>query len=590
MAEQLATLDPAAVDDAWARIRELQGHADSAVRRQAQGLLRALGYGWVLDAPMADFLAQLEEHEEVSDDLLWIRCETDRELFAVLVLGDRIEDPFSALHRDLLTRPKVHWRQRRRIRRTVDAAPRGAAKSTIVAFAEVLHDIVYGYEAYIAVLSNSFPLAEDLVKDVARAIQSPEQFEDLHRIYGPFGVKGGETDFVATVPGQDRRGCRVAAFSFGGQIRGTKHIGIRPTKVIGDDTEHPDAVRSPTQRQKHWSYLVKDVLKVGDRRTVYQVVGTVLHPESTLSRLLKTPGWQATRWKSVISWPARTDLWEFCKSLWADLTDPDREETARRYYERNRDDMDRGAEVLWPEHEPLFDLYEQLWADGAAAFFSEKQNAAVDPDRQVFDVDRFRRCRWNGQTITTSTGRRVSLADCRLAWWLDPRAIEEVKRGDYAGAALVAQEQLPHGVGYTFVLEGLLERAGTEAQLAWAWMMFDRYGPGTNIAYGYEDNGFQKLISKLLGHNIEARRRAGCSWALNLQGFTSTTNKLNRIGSLAPRAALGWIEFAEGLPAEMIEQFRQIPTGAHDDGPDAIERAIWLVESGGTAMATVRQR
>lgn len=576
------------VAQAVERVRALSGHADMAVRQQAEQLARGLGYGWVYDLDTAGFLAEAANHPDILDDLLWMRAEFDRPLFCVLVLGDRIEDPFSALHRTLLGRPKTPWKMRRGIQRWVDAAPRGAAKSTIISFAEVLHDIVYGYEAYVVLLSNSYPLSEDLVRDIHRALSSPEQYEELHRLYGPFTIKGGETSFVVTVPGGDTRGVRVSAFSFGGQIRGTKHAGIRPTKAIIDDGEHPDGVRSPAQREKLWSYLVKDVLKVGDRRTVYQVAGTVLHPESMLSRLLKKPGWTATKWKSIIEWPTDTRRWETCRELWADLTDPHREETARRYYERNREKMDAGGKVLWPEREPLFDLHEQLWADGAAAFSSEKQNEAVDPDRQCFDPDRFRRCVWDGVTITTAEGRRVRLSDCELAWWLDPRASEQIRRNDYAAGALVAQERLSHGMGYAFVLEVLLQRPTTAEQLGWVWSMFDRYGPRPR--YGYEDNGFQVLIGQLVDEERQRRRRAGKSWNLVLSGHTSTGAKMDRIMRLAPHVALGWIQFARNLPPEAIEQFRQVPTGAHDDGPDAIERALWLLQGGGVARAVVRRR
>ncbi|MEL6349703.1 MAG: hypothetical protein AAFV53_41750 [Myxococcota bacterium] len=569
------------------RIRELKGHADAAVQRQSEELLRALGYGWVFDLDTDAFVQELRQpqYEAAVDDLLWTRCEFDRRLFTLMVMGERVQDPFNAFHEALFERKKTGWKQRRKIRRIADAAPRGASKSTIISFADILHDICYGYEAFVVLISHGYDLSEDLVKDLHRALTSPEAYPDLHSLYGPFKISGGETDFIVHTPGGDRRGCRVMAGSFGGQIRGVKHAGIRPTKVVIDDGEHPDKVRSPVQRAKKWSFLTKDILKCGDKRTVYQVVGTVLHPDSMLANLLRKAGWVTSLWKSIISWPKNTGLWETCKRLWADLTDPDREETARRFYERNRDDMDRGAQVLWEAREDLFELYEQLWSDGPAAFFSEKQNEPHDPERQVFYPERFRRCRWDGQTITSAEGRRISLSDCTLAWWLDPRGSDEIKDNDYAGAALVAVENLAHGVGYVFVLEALLDRVDTETQLDWIWLQFDRYG--NRCLLGYEDNGFQKLIEKLLKIQRQERRKAGKAHLLPLHGFTSTVNKNTRMISLSPRVALGWIQFADTLPPLLDDQFRQIPTGAYDDGPDAVERAIWLAEGGGTAQASV---
>ena len=59
---------------------------------------------------------------------------------------------------------------------------------------------------------------------------------------------------------------------------------------------------------------------------------------------------------------------------------------------------------------------------------------------------------------------------------------------------------------------------------------------------------------------------------------------MNRIMRLAPRISNGWIQFADDLPPELMDQFRSIPTGAHDDGPDAVERAIWVLDGGHQAI------
>jgi hypothetical protein len=538
---------------------------------------------WLTSAPAEDFLAALAPLDEAAqNDALWLRCEHDLPLFCAAFLGERFPLRFSPLHHALLTAPKVPWTSRPGPLRRADAAPRGHAKSTVESFAGLLHDVVYGLELFVAVISTTYDLAEKLVQDLHGALAEPELHPDLHAVYGPFRVKGGSTDFVVHVPGGDPRGIRIAAFSFGGNIRGQKHAGVRPTKVLIDDGEDPKKVASPTQRAKTWDYFHKDILKAGDYFTAYRFLGTVLHPDSLLANLLRAPGWQSTRWQAILSWPKRMDLWEACRRLWADLTDPDREATARSFYERHRAAMDEGAAVLWPEKDPLYALMVMGWAEGMAALLSEKQNDPTDPERQVFAPDLWPRCKFDGETVTTKAGRRIPLSSCRLSVWLDPRASRELVKGDYAACALVAREQMRHGPGYTFVLKCLLERATTEQQLAWLWTLFERY---PSALYGYEDNGFQQVMGDLLERERQARKQRGLAWNLTLHGHASTTEKLgnDRILGLAPRVALGWIEWAEDLPPLVLEQFRQIPTGAHDDGPDAIERAIWHLDNGGGA-------
>lgn len=537
-----------------------------------------------LSGPLPAFLAALEAlPSSEAEDALYLRCRDDLGLFGAVFLGGRLPLPYNAYHRAVIERPKTAWHLRTSPARYADAAPRGNAKSTLESYISLLHDICYGLEVFVGVISTTYDLSEDLVSDLYETLTQAEQYADLHDTYGPFTVTGGKTDFVVRVPGGDPRGTRIAAYSFGGSIRGSKHAGLRFSRIVIDDGEHPEKVRSPTQRAKTWDYLTKDILKAGDRFTVYRVVGTVLHPDSLLSRLIGTGpgglGWTSRRWQSVISWPERADLWARCRELWSDLTDPERQATARGFYERNRAEMDRGAAVLWPEKESLYDLQIMLWTDGAASFNSEKQNEATDPERQIFYPETWRRCSCDGATITTSRGRRVQLSQCQIGVWLDPRASQETQKRDYAALAVAARDR--HG--YVYLLSVDMRRDDVTGQIRRIWDAYDLYA--NRARYGYEDNGFQILMGREFERVREARQAARRPSACALQGYTSTSSKVDRIASLAPRLDNGWIEVSEDVPAPVLEQFRQIPTGAHDDGPDAAERAIWLVDGGGSARA-----
>ena len=560
-----------------------------------EGARASADLGWLLELSADGFL-NLLDHVEQKDperltEYLWFRCRYDLAMFGAIFFGDRLPLPYNAFHRDVLARSKAPWTERTRPQRIADAAPRGNAKSTLETYINLLHDAAYGFEAFVGVLSTTFDLSQDLVKDLHTAVTEPDLCPLFHEVFGPFQVIGSITDFTVHVPGQDPRGVRFKAFSFGGTVRGVKHAGIRPTKWIVDDGEHPDRVRSPDQRQKTWDFLTKDVLKSGDKYTIYRIVGTVLHPDSMLNRVIGEAaggyglGWQGTRWQSVIKWPSNVELWNQCRELWADLTDPDREDTARRFYERHKAAMDEGSEVLWEEKADLYALHVMLWTDGPASFNSEKQNIATDPERQVFYPERFKRCRFDGTHIHTAKGRAIHIRECDVAAWLDPRASEEREKNDYDCVAAVARER---ATGYRFAIKVDMRRDNTTGQLRRVWSFFDVFGSGKGRQYGYEDNGFQVMMGKSFELMRTARQEAGQAWNCHLQGHTSTENKNDRISRLAPDADNGWIEFDEDIPIEVMEQFRQIPTGTHDDGPDAIERADWLVCGGGTAQGTMQ--
>jgi phage terminase large subunit-like protein len=57
----------------------------------------------------------------------------------------------------------------------------------------------------------------------------------------------------------------------------------------------------------------------------------------------------------------------------------------------------------------------------------------------------------------------------------------------------------------------------------------------------------------------------------------STENKIEVISSVEPAVVNGWLEFDISLPQAVIDQFADIPHGAHDDGADAIVRADRLI-------------
>lgn len=511
-----------------------------------------------------------------SDLALRERCRVDRELFCRYFFEARFDRPWNAMHRAFLARPKAAWNDRAEVAKVADAAPRGGAKSTLESFAEPVHDACYGLELFVPITSTTFGLSEDLVKDLHSVFTDGEAYDDLHRVYGPFTVRGTATDFVVHCPHGAGLGTRFKAFSFGGTIRGVKHAGARPTKVIIDDGEHPERVRSPDQRAKTWDFLTKDILKAGSAHTIYRVVGTVLHPASMLADILQSPGWTSRKWQAIQSWPKRMDLWEQCRAVWARLDNPTRLTDARAFYEAHRAEMDEGASVLWPEGEPLYDLMTLLWSDGIASFYSEKQNEPRDPERAIFDVGRFKRCRFDGLNITTAEGRKVGLADCELAHWLDPSLGKATS--DFPALATVAKERR---TGYRFVLRCSLDKGPPSQQQARVWALWEQFPRGK---WGTDETGLGALFGEAWERQREERRRRGLTWNLPMRGFHLDGDKLIRIARLEPDAHNGWIQFADDLPPAVIEQFRDFPTGANDDGPDAIERADWLLSA---SMPTV---
>lgn len=510
-------------------------------------------------------------------DLLRARFRYDLEGFARWCWPDRFDLPFNNLHRELFKQQLdiEGWADRVKAKvtdRSAVAAPRGYAKSTIESFLKPIHDIVYGLEAYIVLGSSEMRLARSFTADIMGALGDSES--PLAQLYGPFAVKGGVDAFTVSVRGQPSTG--VLARSIGTALRGAKHPkrGIRVTKFVLDDAEDRKRVQNAEQRADWWDWLNADVAKAGPRGggLVIRWVGTVLHPDAVLARLLKRPGWKGRKWKAIIRWPERADLWERCRRYWCDLTLGEaREAAARAFYEANRDEMDRGAEVLDPETEDLYTLHVQMWSEGYASFLKEKQNEPIDPSTSIFDVDGFRRFRRVGDELHLDTGRVVKVSELTLWGYWDPS--EGGVSGDYAAIAVVGRDRY----GYCYVLQVWMRRAKPSAQLEAAWTIAERHGLKRMLL---EANGFQDLVVQNLPRQRAERREAGRFWQLEVNEHTSTENKDMRIASMEPDTANGWLLFADDVPPEVLQQFREHPNSANDDGADAVHGA-WRA-SGGT--------
>lgn len=529
----------------------------------------------VADLPPETFAARYAALSDPEDqrEALRMRFRYDRAAFLKFCFPDVFYLPWNPYHLWALSQPKVGWREgwtpeqgiaRPTVRRAI-AAPRGIAKTTL-SKGDLVHDIVYGLEGYILILSAGLGLSRGIAKHVRAMFL--RKGSPLDELYGPFTVTGGVDAFTVQV--QDREPVGVLAKSFATEIRGANDEAVRPTKVVIDDGEKKREVNNPEQRQKWWDYLHEDILKVGPKEggLVTDWRGTVLHPDSVLARLLEAPGWESRRWQSIISWPERTDLWEQCSRIWGNLRLGDaREKAARAFYEANRAEMDRGAEVLDPVAEPLYDLYVTIWSEGLASFLKEKQNEPVDPTRAIFHE--FQLCRLDrdrdGLVVVAADGTRHKRADLRLSARWDPAT--GTPSGDYAAIAVVARDK----DRCTYVVDVWLKKAKPSAQVEAAWALAEKWGLRR---IELESNGFQDLVAEGWGRLRRSRREKGEWWQTVIDEVPTTTDKDGRIGSMEPYVQMGWLQFAEHLPAEVFQQFRQFPTADHDDAPDAIQAAL----------------
>ena len=151
-----------------------------------------------------------------------------------------------------------------------------------------------------------------------------------------------------------------------------------------DDSEHSDHAQNEEIRESYEAWFFEVIQRLGDPNTNIYMVGTVLHRESLLMRLVNNPAYDSKLYKSIISWADNEDLWDKWKSIYANIENPDRRTDADKFYKENEKELLKGTKVLWPEKEPYLYLMKEYVEGGKRSFMKEKQNEPMGADDALF--------------------------------------------------------------------------------------------------------------------------------------------------------------------------------------------------------------
>lgn len=214
-------------------------------------------------------------------------------------------------------------------------APRGSAKSSWASFAYPLREALAGREPFTVIVSDTSGQAEAFLRQIRAQLEENDGIREAY----PRGFGRGPVWRDNHV--RLRNGCEILAMGTGGKIRGRKSTANRrPSLLICDDLQNKDHILSRLQRERSWEWFTKDLLSAGEPGTNVVVLGTALHRDCVSCRLGRSSGWESRTWRAVVEWPERMDLWRVWEGILNDWEDPDREATARRFYEDNRAEMD----------------------------------------------------------------------------------------------------------------------------------------------------------------------------------------------------------------------------------------------------------
>jgi predicted phage terminase large subunit-like protein len=436
------------------------------------------------------------------------------------------------------------------------AAPRGHAKSTNFTFKDTLHAILYEYKHYPIILSDSSEQAEGFLTDIKTELE-----ENRHIIEDFGNLKGKEwnnSGFLTST------GIKVEAIGSGKKIRGRRHRNWRPDLIVLDDIENDENVNTPEQRKKLENWYYKAVSKAGDTYTDIVYIGTILHYDSLLSKVLKNPEYHCVKYRGVISFSDNDELWNAWEAIYTNLENENRQEDALEFFEANKEEMLEGTEVLWEAKLSYYDLMIIKVSEGEASFNSEIQNDPIDPDSCTFNEEWFDF--YDENSIDFSAPEFIIIGSN------DP-SLGKNKKSDTSSIIALAKNLK---TGYMYIVEASIERRKPDTIIDDAIEMSKRLKRDLKkpfYKFGVETVQFQYYFKDVM---VKKSIKAG--EYLPIEEITSTQNKQVRIESLQPFIKNKYLKF-NPKHKTLLQQFKEYPMGKNDDGPDGVEMAVRLALS-----------
>lgn len=440
-------------------------------------------------------------------------------------------------------------------RKRLVIAPRGSAKSTHISQAFPLWCIVTHRKHFICLIMDAFEQAAIMIEAIKAELEfNPRLAYDFPDIVGQ--GRTWREGVIVTV-----NNIKVEGFGTGKRIRGRRHGPYRPDLVVLDDVENDENVESPRQRDKLERWISKAVLKLGPTDGTMDVLyaGTVLLFDAVIVRFSKKPGWQVSRYRAILNWPDRMDLWD----RWEELHLND-EDAAEAFWQTQKAEMSRGAVINWPEMHSLMFLMRERAGDHES-FESEYQNNPIDGNSAFRDLTWWvmKRPEWLFfGAIDPSLGKRNT--------GRDPSAILVGGYCPSDGVLDVVEASIRRRLPDIIMEDALALQKEHACQL---WFV--------------EVVQFQELLRTEL-----MKRAARRGIAMPCMPVLPTADKALRIERLQPPIKAGLIRL-HNSQRTLIDQLQHWPRAAHDDGPDclemlwtgALEHAGGLFTGGGLAVS-----
>lgn len=269
--------------------------------------------------------------------------------------------------------------------------PRGAAKTTVCDFALSVWCHCYKTSIYSLICGKTEQDATEFIRDVRRA------FEENEYIKKAFGKLIDSKKFTTnSLELELTNYTKVQAISSTSSMRGKKFAGHRPSLIIADDYQGKNDVITQEARDKKYKTWVEDSQYAGDKAvyrngkkikmaTKFIVLGTILHRDCFMSRLLKDNSYRHILRRAVLVDDVdklfNNDLWKQFKDIYFNAKDQYAIEDAKEFYYQHEKDM--AFPRLWVDKWDCLDIAIDYY-NNPSAFKQEMQNDASKIGEKAF--------------------------------------------------------------------------------------------------------------------------------------------------------------------------------------------------------------
>ena len=419
-------------------------------------------------------------------------------------------------------------------------APRGHAKSTAITHCYTLAAVLFKDRKFVVVVSDTYEQAVLFVQDIKKELTTNE---DLIQLFGVSKLeKDAENDLIVKTADGER--FRIIAKGAEQKMRGLKWDGMRPDLILCDDLENDEIVLNQERREKFRKWFDNALLPARSDRGIVRVVGTILHLDSLLERLMPKD-WDRRQVEKgeVVVEPLRSySVPEKRRTSWV----------AYRYraHDQNFDN------ILWPEKWPKARLLQErqryIDAGNPEGYAQEYLNYPIDDSVSFFRREDF--LAYKEEDVEKRLLKNYVAVDL---------AISEKSRADYSVFVVGALDES----GQLFIRDIIRARMDAKEIVDTFFALHKRYDPEM---FTIEASMIEKSIGPFLYEQMSKRNQY-----FSVYTEVPIKDKETRARSIQARMRAATVRFNKAADwyTDLEQEMRQFPKSRHDDQVDAI---AWL--------------